>query len=99
MFGKENTLDPIELEKSVLAEEWSKEEVDSERRQELIQRWIALDNQQLEHKKLKAAGSIDMKTWFQGGLTLTLALLTLNFEKTDVLRSKVQALWLKRSKQ
>ena len=99
MFEKENNPDPIELEKAALAEEWSKEELDSERRQELIQRWIELDNQQLEHKKLKAAGAIDKKTLFQGGLTLVLALLTLNFEKTDTLRSKVQALWLKRSKQ
>lgn len=96
MFRKRKRPNPIEIEKSALAEEWSREELDSERRQELIQRWIELDNQQLEHKKLKAAGSIDMKTWFQGGLTLTLALLTLNFEKTDTLRSKVQALWLKR---
>lgn len=96
MFGKEKTPDPIELEKAALAEEWSREELDSERRQALIQRWIELDNQQLEHKKLKAAGAIDKKTWFQGGLTLALALLTLNFEKTDVLRSKVQTLWLKR---
>lgn len=96
MFGKENTQDPIEIEKSVLAEEWSKEELNSEKRQELIQRWIELDNQQLEHKKLKAAGAIDKKTLFQGALTLTLALLTLNFEKMDTLRSKVQVLWLKR---
>jgi hypothetical protein len=55
-----------------------------------------LDDHQLEAVKAKAGGRIDAKTLFNGGLTLGLALLTLNFEKVDIVRSKVANFWLRR---
>lgn len=87
--------DPIELEKEKLSKEWMSEE-DEAKRQKLIDQYIALDNHQLEAVKAKAGGRIDAKTLFNGGLTLGLALLTLNFEKVDIVRSKVANFWLRR---
>lgn len=88
--------DPIELEKKELAELWSREEPDSPERQELIDRYIELDNHQLEAEKVKAGSKIDAKTLFNGGITVGLALLTLNYEKFEILRSKAASLWLRR---
>lgn len=88
--------DPLEKEKEELAQAWAVEELDSEKRQELIKRYLELDNQQLEHKKVQAAGQIDAKTLLTNGVTIGLALLTLRYEQFDVLRSKVANLWLRR---
>lgn len=88
--------DPIEKEKAELAELWMKEEPDSPERQELIDRYMVLENHQLETEKVKAGGRIDAKTLFNGGITVGLALLTLNFEKFDIIRSKVANMWLRR---
>lgn len=87
--------DPLEKEKEKLAQEWANEE-DETKRQKLIDQYIALDDHQLEAVKAKAGGRIDAKTLFNGGLTLGLALLTLNFEKADIVRSKVANFWLRR---
>jgi len=96
-WKKEKTVDPIELEKQELAEMWSREELNSEERNLLIQRYLYLDEVYTrKHKKLDAKGAIDKKTLFNGGLTVGLALLTLNYERFDVLRSKVTNLWLRR---
>lgn len=88
--------DPLELEKRELAELWSREEPDSPERQELIDRYMQLETHQLEAEKVKAGGKIDAKTIFNGGITVGLALLTLNFEKFDIVRSKVANMWLRR---
>lgn len=87
--------DPIELEKAKLAQEWANEE-DEAKRQKLIDQYIALDDHQLEAVKAKAGGRIDAKTLFNGGLTIGLALLTLNFERFDIIRSKAANFWLRR---
>lgn len=87
--------DPIEREKELLASLWANEEDEAER-QKLIERYMELDNHQLEAEKVKGSGRIDAKTLFNGGITIGLALLTLNFEKFDILRSKVANLWLRR---
>lgn len=87
--------DPIEMEKDRLAREWANEE-DEAKRQKLIDQYIALDDHQLEAVKAKAGGRIDAKTLFNGGLTVGLALLTLNFEKFDIIRSKAANFWLRR---
>lgn len=89
-------LDPIELEKQELARTWVVEELDSETRQDLIRRYLALDTHQLEREKIRAEHAIDAKMILSNGVTILLALLTLNYEKEDVLRSKVQSLWLRR---
>lgn len=93
---KKKVADPIELEKQELARAWAVEELDSEERQELINRYLELDTHQLEHEKIRAEHSIDPKTLLTNGVTIGLALLTLNFERFDVLRSKVANLWLRR---
>lgn len=87
--------DPIEAEKELLAKLWANEEDEAER-QRLIERYLELDNHQLEAEKVKSSGRIDARTIFNGGITVGLALLTLNFEKFDILRSKVSTLWLRR---
>lgn len=87
--------DPLEKEKELLAQLWANEEDEAER-QRLIERYIELDTHQLEAEKVKSGGRIDAKTLFNGGVTVGLALLTLNFEKFDILRSKVSNLWLRR---
>lgn len=87
--------DPIEKEKECLALLWANEE-DDEKRNALIERYMELDNHQLEAEKVKAGGKIDAKTLFNGGVTVGLALLTLNFERFDILRSKAANFWLRR---
>lgn len=87
--------DPIEREKQLLAEMWANEE-DEEKRNALIERYMELDDHQLEAEKVKSGGKIDAKTLFNGGLTVGLALLTLNFEKFDIIRSKAANFWLRR---
>lgn len=96
MFGKKKEQDPIELEKQELARAWAVEELDSVERQELIERYLELDRHQLEHEKIRAEHAIDAKTWLTNGVTIGLCLLTLNFEKFEVLRSKTANLWLRR---
>lgn len=87
---------PIELEKMELARLWQLEEPDSEERQALIDRYLELDKRTLEHEKIRAEHGIDAKTLLTNGVTIGLALMTLNYEKMDVLRSKVSNLWLRR---
>jgi len=89
-------IDPIELEKEELAKAWAVEELDSSARQELIDRYLELDKQQLEHEKIHAEHSIDAKTLLTNGVTIGLCLLTLNYEKFDIVRSKTANLWLRR---
>ncbi len=90
--------DPIELEKKELARAWAVEELDSTERQMLIDRYLELDEHQLEHEKIRAEHAIDAKTLLTNGVTVGLCLLTLNFEKFDILRSKAASLWLRRSR-
>lgn len=93
---KKKVVDPIELEKAELARAWAVEELDSAERQELIDRYLELDTHQLEHEKIRAEHGIDARTLLTNGVTIGLALLTLNYERFDVLRSKVANLWLRR---
>lgn len=89
-------IDPIEFEKEELARAWAVEELDSEERQALIQRYLELDEHQLQREAIRAEGAIDAKSLLTNGVTIGLALLTLNYEKFDILRSKVSTLWLRR---
>jgi len=87
--------DPIEKEKAELAELWANEQ-DAEKRQALVDRYLELDTHQLEREKVRAEHAIDAKTWLTNGVTIGLCLLTLNFEKFDILKSKTANLWLRR---
>lgn len=89
-------VDPIELEKEELARSWAVEDLSSEKRQALIQRYLELDEHQMRREEIRADGAIDPKTLLTNGVTIGLALLTLNYEKFDILRSKVSTLWLRR---
>lgn len=93
MFEKK--VDPIEERKKELAQAWKLTD-DEEEKQEFIRQYLALDDHQLEREKIHAEHGIDAKTWFNGALTIGLAILTLNFERFEVLRSKVANLWLRR---
>lgn len=88
--------DPIELEKQALAEAWSREELDSAERAELINRYMELDDHQLARESVQAQNGIGPKDLFNSGVTIGLALLTLNYERTDVIRSRVANFWLRR---
>lgn len=88
--------DPIELEKEELARSWAVEDLSSEKRQALIQRYLELDEHQMRREEIRAEGAIDAKSLLTNGVTIGLALLTLNYEKFDILRSKVSTLWLRR---
>ena len=87
---------PLEKEMEELAVEWSREELDSARRQELIRRYMELDARRLEHEKLKKEHGIDAKTVLSTGTTLLLAVATLEYERTDTIRSKISQWWLRR---
>ncbi len=89
------TDDPIEKEKQVLAIEWANEENEI-RRQELIERYMELDNHQIEAEKVRRNGRVSPDAIFNGLITVGIAVLTLNFEKVDILRSRVANLWLRR---
>ncbi len=93
MFEKK--VDPIEERKKELAQAWKLTD-DEEEKQELIKQYLALDDHQLEREKVRSEHGIDAKTLFNGVLTIGLAIATLNFERFEVLRSKVANLWLRR---
>lgn len=95
---KKQEKNPLDIEMEELAAEWALEEIDSERRHVLIERYKELNQMRLEEKKLEKSGAIDSKTLFNAGVTLGLALLTLNFEQFDTLRSKASTLWLRRER-
>ena len=48
-------IDPIEQEKQELARAWAVEELSSEARQELIQRYLELDEHQLQREAIRAS--------------------------------------------
>lgn len=87
--------DPIEEEKSYLAQLWLNEE-NPEKRQELIDRYLELDCHQMEKDKIRLERIVDPKTIFNGVLTLGLAGMTLFYEQEHSLRSAVKNLWLRR---
>lgn len=89
-------MDPLEAEKLELARAWRVEELDSDERQALIDRYLELDERTLEYKRIHADHCIDAKTWLTNGVTIAMCLLTLNYEKMDVLRSKTTPLWMRR---
>ena len=95
MFGFKKEADPIEEVKKELAQAWVDAETEEEKNA-LIDRYLELDTHQIEREKVLGEHKIDSKTWLNTGVTVGLALLTLNFERFDVLRSKVTSLWLKR---
>ena len=84
--------DPIEMEKQRLAEEWLTAPTD-EKRQELINQYLMLDDHTFERTKVKWD---NMKVMVGNLVTVGLCLLTLNFEKFDTIRSKASAFWLRR---
>lgn len=94
-FGKKEK-NPIEKEMEELAEAWECEKLNSPERQAMIERYRELNAMLLEEKKLEKQGAIDAKTLLNAGITVGLALLTLNFERFDTLRSKTSTLWLRR---
>jgi len=87
--------DPIKKEMDELAQLWVNE-TDQTKKDALIDKYIRLDNHRLEAEKIRANGKINADTLFNGAVTIGLALLTLNFERFDILRSKVANLWLRR---
>lgn len=93
MFEKK--VDPIEERKAELAQEWKLTD-DPEKQKELIRQYLELDDHQLEREKVRAEHGIDGKTLFNNLVMIGLAVATLNFERFDVLRSKVVNLWLRR---
>lgn len=89
-------IDPIEAEKSKLAQQLAGLEYGEEKWNELMDAYIRLDEHQMEKDRIHLDHVIDPKTWFNGGLTLLLALLTLTYEEEHSLRSQVKNLWMKR---
>lgn len=95
-WNKESKVDPIEREMEELAKAWAEEDLNSDKRKELLARYMELDARLLEHKKVKKEGGITPAVALSTGTSIGLALLTLNFERFEVLRSKVTNLWLRR---
>lgn len=93
MFEKK--VDPIEERKAELAQEWKLTD-DPDKKKELIRQYLELDDHQLEREKVRVEHGIDGKTIFNNLVMIGLAVATLNFERFEVLRSKVVNLWLRR---
>lgn len=94
---KEETVDPIEEEKTLLAKEWANHKLTSNERKELIKWYCELNESQLEDKKLKHDRNMTMlKTVATNGVTLLVCFMTLTFESEDILRSKVVPIFLRR---
>ena len=96
MLWKKKEKSPIERQMDEVALMWAREEPGTDDWYLYQGMYLALDERRLEHQKVQKEGAIDAKTWLSTGTTIGLALLTLNFEKMDVLRSKVTNLWLRR---
>lgn len=83
----------VEVQKTLIMEDLKQEPFGTPRRRALIDEYKELDEvtRQAQDSKVKRITSI-------GGMILTLVLgvLTLNFERTETLRSKVTNLWLRR---
>ena len=58
--------------------------------------YLELEEHNLERLKVQKDGQIDAKTWLGTATTIGLALLTLNYERFDTIRSKAAQLWLRR---
>lgn len=87
---------PIEERMTEVALLWANTEPNSDEWFMYQNMYLELDARNLEHKKVRREGSIDPKTWLNTGTTIGLALLTLNYERFDSLRSKVAQMWLRR---
>lgn len=88
--------DAIEQEKLKLANQLAGLSYGDEGWQEIMDAYIALDDHQIEKRKVDLLGAITPKDVFQALLTGGLAIATLNYEKENTLRSAVKSLWLKR---
>lgn len=60
-----------------------------------LKRWMELDARQMEHTALKAQRKLNPNTVLNAAKVVVIALLTLNFEKVDILTSKVSGLFLR----
>ena len=87
--------DLLEVAKSEILEQYLASD-DEDEKAMLLNRYIGIDEQSLEHEKIRAEHKIDAKTILGTVTTLVLAGATLIFEQTDVLHSKVVPLWLRR---
>lgn len=87
---------PLEQEMAEVAQLWALAEPKSDEWEMYKRKYLELDARNLEHTKVRSEGAIDAKTWLSTGTTIGLAILTLNYERFDNLRSKVSNLWLRR---
>lgn len=87
--------DLLEVAKSELLERYLASDDEDEKAQ-ILEEYMHIDEQSLEHEKVQATGKIDGKTILGTATTILLAGATLFFEQTDVLHSKVVPLWLRR---
>lgn len=87
--------DLLEVAKDELLERYLASD-DEEEKAAILEEYMHIDEQTLEHDKVRATGRIDGKTILGTVTTLVLAGATLIFEQTDVLHSKVVPLWLRR---
>lgn len=92
-FKKES---PIEREMRELSELWLREDLDSQERTALVNRYMELANFQLEKDRLRLEHGITPARILNTVTTVGLAIATLNFEEFSILKSKVTNLWLRR---
>lgn len=88
-------VDVLEREMDILADLLNNEDVDSPEYHKHLERWLELDERRMEHQELQVQRRVKPDTWVLAGKTLLIALLTLNYEKFDILTSRVSQLWLR----
>ncbi len=85
----------LEREMSELDEIMRVSEKGSDQYDAALKRWLELDARAMEHETLQAQRRINPNTLLNCGKVILIALLTLNFEKMDILTSKVSSLFLR----
>lgn len=93
-FVKKET--PLEAEMRELAQDWVREEPGSPYRDAHVNRYMELAAFKLEQDRLEKEHGITPARILSAATTFGLALMTLNFEQFDILKSKVSTLWLRR---
>lgn len=87
---------PIEEQMGEIAQLWANTEPNTPEWFQYQVMYLDLEEHNLERLKVQKDGQIDAKTWLGTLTTVGLALLTLNYERFDTIRSKAVQLWLKR---